>query len=214
LAAWIDMTVMLQRRFNSGIGATLKSMPGRRGRAISPGSALVLLLSLAPVIAEAPQIRKRPTTGPELLAEATRLAFLHNWPTAAPFFEEAEEFYRTTGDQRDELYAHIGRLRGEVESRSLPDVSDYLASALKSPMVAADPQLRLFCLVAKGDIDFQIDPKSAESVWKEVTNVAEKLGDGTWENRARAELGTIAFYKGEGFIAKFGSLRNRGHGVW
>ena len=58
-------------------------------------------------------------------------------------------------------------------------------------------QFRLFCLVAKGDIDFQIDPKSSEALWTEVARLAGDLGDGIWENRARAELGTIAFYKGE-----------------
>jgi CHAT domain-containing protein len=157
----------------------------------------VLLLTLTARVAQAPEIPKRPTTGPELLAEARRLAFLHNWPTAAPLFAEAERFYSDRGDRRGELYAHVGRLRGEVESRSLPEVSDYLTGVLKSPIVESDPQLRLFCLVAKGDIDFQIDPKSAETVWTEVAKVAEKLGDGIWENRARAELGTIAFYKGE-----------------
>jgi CHAT domain-containing protein/tetratricopeptide (TPR) repeat protein len=132
-----------------------------------------------------------------MLAEATHLAFLHNWPMAAPLFAEAERFYATTDDRRSELYARVGRLRGEVESRSLPEASTYLTEVLKSPMVQSDPRLRLFCLIAKGDIDFQIDPKSSEAVWTEVGTLARDLGDSTWENRARAELGTIAFYKGE-----------------
>ena len=112
-------------------------------------------------------------------------------------FANAEQFFAGGGDRLQEVYAHVGRLRGEVESLSLPEVSSELADVLQSPAAHSDPQLRLFCLVAKGDIDFQIDPKSSEAVWNEVAKLAADLGDGTWENRARAELGTIAFYKGE-----------------
>jgi CHAT domain-containing protein len=95
------------------------------------------------------------------------------------------------------LYARIGRLRGEIESQSLPEVSEYLAGILNSPVTQSDWQLRLFCLVAKGDIDFQIDPKTSEAVWTEVAAIAGRLRDRAWENRAQAELGTIAFYKGQ-----------------
>jgi hypothetical protein len=55
----------------------------------------------------------------------------------------------------------------------------------------------LFCLVAKGDIDFQIDPESSDAIWNGFPTLAARLGDGTWQNTARAELGMIAFYKGE-----------------
>ena len=171
-------------------------MADHRNHTILPAYAAMLLL-LIPRPVQDSQIRKRPTTGPEMLAEATHLAFLHNWPMAAPLFAEAERYYATTDDQRSELYARVGRLRGEVESRSLPEASAYLTDVLKSPIVQSDPRLRLFCLVAKGDIDFQIDPKSSEAVWTGVGTLARDLGDSTWENRARAELGTIAFYKGE-----------------
>ncbi len=157
----------------------------------------ILLLLLPSHSAQAPKIPRRPTTGPEMLAEAKRLAFLHNWPQAAPLFAQAEQFFAARGDRLQETYAHVGRLRGEVESLSLPEVSNDLADVLQSPAARSDPHLRLFCLVAKGDIDFQIDPKSSETVWSEVAKLAGDLGDGTWENRARAELGTIAFYKGE-----------------
>ncbi len=136
-----------------------------------------------------------------MLAEAKRLAFLHNWPKAAPLFAEAEKHFAASGDRLQETYAHIGRLRGEVESLSLPEVSQELADILQSAIAQSDPRLRLFCLLAKGDIDFQIDPKSSEAVWNEVAKLARNLGDGAWENRARAELGTIAFYKGEVYRA-------------
>ena len=156
------------------------------------------LLAFVPRAARTPQRpHKRPTTAAEFLAEGSRLAFLHNWQGAAPLFREAEALFAAQGDQGNALHAHIGSLRGEIESQSLPEVSEYLASTLNSPIAQTDLRLRLFCLVAKGDIDFQIDPKSSEAVWTEVAALAARLGDSVWENRAQAELGTIAFYKGQ-----------------
>ena len=58
----------------------------------------ILLLLLPSHSAQAPKIQRRPTTGPEMLAEAKRLAFLHNWPKAAPLFAEAEKFFAARGD--------------------------------------------------------------------------------------------------------------------
>ena len=160
---------------------------------------VMALLAFVPRFTRAPhpQIKKHSATAPETLAEASRLALLHNWPAAAPLFREAEVLFAAQSDQRNVLYAHIGRLRGEIETQSLPEVSEYLAGILSSPVTQSDLRLRLFCLVVKGDIDFQIDPKSSETVWTEVAVVAARLQDSAWENRAQAELGTIAFYKGE-----------------
>ena len=170
-------------------------------------SVVLLLLFLLAVLAMAtrtsrpPLITKRPTTAAEILTTASNFAFLHNWKAAAPRFREAESLFAVQGDSRNELYAHIGRLRGEIETLSLPEVSDYLKGVLLSPTTQSDLPLRLFCLVAKGDIDFQIDPKNSETVWNEVAAIAKRLGDSIWENRARAELGTIAFYKGKVYHA-------------
>src|SRR5215467_587440 len=99
---------------NEGSLATLNGLADRRSRPVFPAYAVMFLL-LIPRLAHAPQvkIRRQPTTGPELLAEASRLAFLHNWPSAAPLFARAEEFFAATDDRRNELYAHVGRLRGE-----------------------------------------------------------------------------------------------------
>ena len=126
---------------------------------------LMALLAFVPGAVRAPQqTKKRPTSAPEILAEASRLALLHNWQAAAPLFREAEISFAAQSDQRNFLYAHIGRLRGEIESQSLPEVSEYLADILTSPVTQSDLRLRLFCLVAKGDIDFQIDPKSSAEI--------------------------------------------------
>src|SRR5579862_8625952 len=104
---------------NRGKEPALRGVRDRQRHALSPFY-LILLLLLPSHSAQAPKIQRPPTTGPEMLAEAKRLAFLHNWPKAAPLFAQAEKFFAASGDHLGEIYAHVGRLRGEVESLSCP----------------------------------------------------------------------------------------------
>ena len=121
-------------------------------------------------------VKTSPVTAPEYLVEASRLAFLHNWQAAAPLFVQAERLFAARNDPRNTLYSHIGKLRGEIESESLPEASEYLSGVLRMPIAHKDLELRLFCLVAKGDIDFQIDPRSSEAVWNEVATSPRSSG--------------------------------------
>ena len=57
--------------------------------------------------------------GKTLLAEGDRLAWLKNWQAAEPFFEKAEALFQKRGDHRNELYAQISRIRGELPRRGL-----------------------------------------------------------------------------------------------
>jgi hypothetical protein len=93
---------------NRGKGQALRSGWDRKHPAVFPFCFLLLLL-LPSHSAQAPKIQRRPTTGPEMLAEAKRLAFLHNWPKAAPLFTQAEQFFAGRGDRLQEIYAHVGR---------------------------------------------------------------------------------------------------------
>src|SRR5260370_12961517 len=65
----------------------------------------------------------------ELLARALHLADLYNWADAAPAFTEAEKLFAAAGDQRNALYARLGRIRSNVEreQQALPMVSAQLA---------------------------------------------------------------------------------------
>ena len=54
-----------------------------------------------------------------LIAEGDKLAWLKNWQAAEPFFEKAEVLFRERGDKRNELYARISRMRGQLPSRVL-----------------------------------------------------------------------------------------------
>jgi len=71
-----------------------------------------------------------------LLADGDRLAWLKNWRAAEPFFERAEVLFRERGDKRNELYARISRMRGQLPSRGLFETSTYMASVLDDPLRA------------------------------------------------------------------------------
>ena len=104
--------------------------------------------------------------------------------------------FERAGDSRNALYAKIGRLRSEWESMSFPEVSEYLATELESPLVQNDPQLRLWILDAKGTVDLEVNVASARQVYEEARELAGKLGDKAREARASGELGIIAFLDG------------------
>lgn len=60
-----------------------------------------------------------------LLDRALHFPDLYNWTEAAPFFTRAEQIYVESGDQRNALYARLGRIRSNVErdQQSLPAMS-------------------------------------------------------------------------------------------
>jgi hypothetical protein len=67
----------------------------------------------------------------------------------------------------------------------------------KNPLLQADKQLRLFCLIVKGDIDGEIDARAMREDWEEVQKLATELGNDKWQYRALAQLGVAAFYNGD-----------------
>ena len=80
---------------------------------------------------------------------------------------------------------------------SFPEVSEYLATELDTPLVQNDAQLRLWILDAKGAVDLEVNVTSARQVYEEARELAKKLGDKAREARAAGELGLIAFLTGE-----------------
>src|SRR5215471_10651233 len=132
----------------------------------------------------------------KLIAEAERLAWLKAWTRAAPLYSEAEKIFGSRGDRRNTLYAQISWLRGELPRLAAPEVSQRLADYLDDPLLQNDERLRLRCLVIKGETDTDLDPVVAEQSWREALTIAERLGDQPWANRARGELGLVAFLQG------------------
>src|SRR3989442_11262803 len=133
----------------------------------------------------------------QLLAEADRLAWLKAWTKAEPLYTAAAREFAARGDKRNALYAQINALRGQLPRLSVPEVSERLANLLEDPLVLADDRLRLRTLIIKGETDEDLDPSLSEQSWNEALALAEKLGESAWANRARGELGLVAFLSGD-----------------
>ena len=131
-----------------------------------------------------------------LLAAADHFYFLNNGPAAAPLYARAEKLFSERGDARNELHAKVGRLRSEAETMSFVDLSRFLNEQLQNPIVQADKRLRLWCLIAKGYTDIEIDYRATKRDWLEAQEIANELGEKQWATRASGELGLVAFLEG------------------
>jgi len=131
-----------------------------------------------------------------LLTAADHFYFLNNGPAAAPLYARAEILFSQRGDPRNELHAKVGRLRSEAETMSFVDLSRFLNEQLQNPIVQADKKLRLWCLIAKGYTDIEIDYRATKRDWLEAQEIANALGEKQWATRASGELGLIAFLEG------------------
>lgn len=85
-------------------------------------------------------------TATSSLKKADYYANLYNWADAGPFFLRADRELKAGSPEQ--IHAHLGYLRATMETRSLPDLSNYLSRLLQSPVMASNPQLRLWCLPA------------------------------------------------------------------
>lgn len=133
----------------------------------------------------------------ELLAHALHLADLYNWDDAGPAFAEAEHLFVDAGDQRNALYAKLGRIRSnsDGDQQTLPAVTAQLAEELEdNPLLQNDKELRMFCFIVKGDIDTETNTGAMRQDWVQVQTLAQELGDAKWQYRALAQLGIAAFY--------------------
>jgi CHAT domain-containing protein len=137
------------------------------------------------------------STDPQaLLGIADHFYWLNNGPAAAPLYARAEKLFSERGDVRNEIYAKVGRLRSEAETMSFVDLSRFLNEQLQNPIVQGDKRLRLWCLIAKGYTDIEIDYRATKGDWLQAQDIANKLGEKQWANRASGELGLIAFLEG------------------
>lgn len=112
-------------------------------------------------------------------------------------YVRAEQLFKERGDERNETYARVGRIRAQSETMSWVDVSEMLGQQLEIPVAKSDPRLRLWCLAAKGYTDLEINPVSAKRAWIEAQAIAHQLGETQWESRAKGELGIIGFLEGD-----------------
>jgi CHAT domain-containing protein len=151
---------------------------------------LLALLQCPPAVAQASDPHK-------LIAEADRLAWLRVWTRAEPLYAKAREAFITSGDERNALYAEVSRLRGQLPTLAVPEVSERLSEYLDNPLVQSDDLLRLRVLIIKGETDEDLDPSLSQRAWTEALALAQKLNEPAWANRARGELGLVAFLLGD-----------------
>src|SRR5918999_4548363 len=107
---------------------------------------LLALLQYSPAFAQVTDPHK-------LLAEADRLAWLRVWTRAEPLYAHAREAFVRSGDRRNALYAEVSRLRGQLPTLPVPEVSERLSDYLDDPLVQNDERLRLRVLIIKGETD-------------------------------------------------------------
>jgi tetratricopeptide (TPR) repeat protein len=138
-------------------------------------------------------------TGSADFAAAERLFRLDNYSKARPFWIRAEEEFNAGHNDVKATYARVSRLRGDSETiLSYPAVSQEMARLLDTPLVRANSDLRLRCLVVKGTADLSSkDPESSGRVFDEALHVAEDLHDRFWIGRVTGELAVTAFLKGD-----------------
>ena len=136
----------------------------------------------------------------ELLARALHFADLYNWDDAEPAFAEAEHLFTQAGDQRNALYAKLGRIRSNIDrdQQTLPAVAAQLGEALEDdPLLQDDKELRMFCFIVKGDIDTEINTGAMKQDWMQVQTLAREQGIAKWQYRALAQLAIAAFYNAD-----------------
>jgi CHAT domain-containing protein len=162
---------------------------------LSAASAILVFAHLANRVRVPPPIAIKPNDPYTLLAEANRRAWLFN-PSAAELFAEAETRFHQIGDERNESWARIGRIRGETLTTSFTTVSQKLGEELQNPLLKSDPRLKLWCLAEKGYTDLDLNPASAKRAWTEALAIANQLGEKQWATRAEGELGILGFLEG------------------
>ena len=85
---------------------------------------LLAALLCPPVVAQTSDPHK-------LIAEADRLAWLRVWTRAEPLYAKAREAFIARGDERNALYAEVSRLRGQLPTLSVHEVSERLTIILR-----------------------------------------------------------------------------------
>jgi len=157
---------------------------------------LVLVLSI--LVAASSSAVRADDDANALLQRALYFADLYNWQAARPYFTKAQLMFEATGDKRNALYARLGAIRAGAERAPLPKLSYMLDQELsENPLLQSDKELRMFCLIIKGDFDGESDTPAMRRDWTEVASLAHALGNSKWQYRAQGQLGFADFFNGD-----------------
>jgi CHAT domain-containing protein len=66
-----------------------------------------------------------------------------------------------------------------------------------NPLLQSDKELRMFCLIVKGDFDGESDTPAMRRDWTEVASLAQALGNTKWQYRAQGQIGFADFFDGD-----------------
>jgi hypothetical protein len=89
-------------------------------------------------------------------------------------YAEAREAFLRIGDKPNGLYAAVSRLRGQLPTLAVPEVSERLADYLDDPIVQSDERLRLRALIIKGETDEDLEPSLSQRSWTAALALAQK----------------------------------------
>jgi CHAT domain-containing protein len=133
-----------------------------------------------------------------LLQRGLYFSDLYNWRAALPYFTKSQQMFEAAGDKRNALYARLGAIRAGAEPAPLPKLSYMLHQEIAAnPLLQSDKELRMFCLIVKGDFDGESDTPAMRRDWTEVESLAQGLGNTKWQYRAQGQLGFADFYDGD-----------------
>ena len=157
-----------------------------------------LILVLAILFAASSPTVRADDTADMLLQRARYFSDLYNWRAARPYFTKAQLLFEAKGDKRNTLYARLGAIRSGAEPAPLPKLSYMLDQELaENPLLQSDKELRMFCLIVKGDFDGESDATAMRRDWTEVASLAQALGNTKWQYRAQGQLGFADFFNGD-----------------
>src|SRR5713101_4407663 len=133
-----------------------------------------------------------------LLQRGLYVTDVYNWRAARPYFTRSQEMFEAAGDKRNALYAHLGAIRAGADPAPIPELSYKLDQELAAnPLLQSDKELRMFCLIVKGDFDGESDTPAMRRDWTEVVSLARTMGNTKWEYRAQGQLGFADFHDGD-----------------
>ena len=171
------------------VSCYMKSTCGIR-RVILLVAGLLLAASSSPVSAD--------DAADTQLQRALYFSDLYNWRAARPYFIKSQQMFEAAGDKRNALYARLGAIRAGAEPAPLLKLSYMLDQELAAnPLLQSDKELRMFCLIVKGDFDGESDTPAMRRDWTEVASLAQALGNTKWQYRAQGQLGFADFFDGD-----------------
>src|SRR6266496_5168454 len=158
----------------------------------------ILLLVVGLLVAASGSAVLAEDTADTLLQRGLYLSNLYNWRAARPYFTKSQHMFEAAGDKRNALYARLGAIRAGADPAPIPELSFMLDQELAAnPLLQSDKELRMFCLIVKGDFDGESDTPAMRRDWTEVVSLARALGNAKWEYRAQGQLGFADFHDGD-----------------